>query len=80
MPIDLQFVVTELLQLKLEEPEEIPAETLGPGLGPQYAGFLDRNAGVVAIAQKFSPVWRRFTLAHEIGHWVLHPGLVSSQH
>jgi len=76
MPIDLQFIVTEILKLTLAEPEEIQADAGGLGLGPEYAGFLDRNNMVVAIAQKFQPAWRRFTLAHEIGHWMLHPGLV----
>jgi Zn-dependent peptidase ImmA (M78 family) len=25
------------------------------------------------VAQKYKPEYRRFTMAHEIGHWVLHP-------
>ncbi len=25
------------------------------------------------VAQKYKPEYRRFTTAHEIGHWVLHP-------
>src|SRR5205085_8276692 len=31
----------------------------------------------IVVAQKFKVEWRRFTAAHEIGHWILHPSVVS---
>lgn len=42
----------------------------------EVAGLLDRNAGRIAISRKFSSEVIRFTGAHEIGHWMLHPGEV----
>jgi hypothetical protein len=40
----------------------------------RIAGFMDRNARLIVIAQGFKRQWQRFTLAHEIGHWMLHTG------
>lgn len=42
----------------------------------ETAGLIDRRNGMIAVSMKFSFVERRFTGAHEIGHWLLHPGLV----
>lgn len=39
----------------------------------EVAGWLDRQAGKIAIADQFPEETIRFTGAHEIGHWVLHP-------
>ena len=30
--------------------------------------------GVVAVAKRLDPEWRRWVIAHAIGHWLLHPG------
>jgi Zn-dependent peptidase ImmA (M78 family) len=76
LPIDLERIASGLLHLRLEEPEEIPNESEGSDeLIVETAGFLDRREGRIVVAQKFPLEWRRFTLAHEIGHVVLHPGL-----
>lgn len=40
----------------------------------RIAGFLDRDARLIVIATQFRREWQRFTLAHEIGHWMLHTG------
>lgn len=40
----------------------------------EVAGQIDRNARRIAISRKFPPDVARFTGAHEIGHWLLHPG------
>lgn len=41
----------------------------------ETAGILDREARTLMIADKFRYETRRFTAAHEIGHFVLHEGL-----
>lgn len=52
------------------------AETLGQfRKGEQLievAGLIDTNRRVVKASRQFSPSVRRFTLAHELGHAVLH--------
>lgn len=73
-PIDLERCV-ESLGLRLEEPEEIrddagPQSSVG---AHETAGVLDRNNHRIIIAQKFRPEYKRFTLAHELGHALLHP-------
>jgi hypothetical protein len=57
LPIRPEFVITELLRLRLEEPEEITPET-GPHplAGLQTAGILDRELGRIVIAGKFPPL------------------------
>lgn len=43
----------------------------------EVAGALDRNARRILLSQVFPWDQRRFTAAHEIGHWILHPNEVS---
>src|SRR5262249_23080809 len=57
--------------LTLEEPEEIPSEREGF----ETAGLMDRARRRIVAAQKYPREWRRFTIAHEIAHWVLHPNV-----
>src|SRR5262245_23994360 len=47
-----------------------------PNSSFEIAGLVDRSQRRIVVAQKFRIEWRRFTTAHEIGHWVLHPGLI----
>lgn len=46
------------------------------GLQFEVAGSLDRQRGVISISRKFPTEVMRFTAAHELGHWLLHPGEV----
>ena len=54
----------------------IVEETLGNfGSGKDHfevAGSIDRNRSVISVSRQFPLEVRRFTGAHEIGHWVLH--------
>src|SRR5690242_6995733 len=69
VPIPVETIARKVLGLSLDEPEEIDSDR--PGF--QTAGLLDRNARRIVAAQKYRYEWRRFTIAHEIAHWVLHP-------
>jgi hypothetical protein len=72
VPTDI--IVRSLLGVALEEPEEIPADPKTPNF--EIAGFMNREENRIVIAQKYKSEYRRFTMAHEIGHGVLHPGTV----
>lgn len=76
-PLDLRTVVQDGLGIRFEDPEYIPPTTPGPAqLVPvQTAGFIDREGGRIVVAQQFPSDYRRFTGAHEVGHWLLHPKL-----
>lgn len=39
----------------------------------EIAGLIDRQSGKIAVSRKFPSETIRFTGAHEIGHWILHP-------
>jgi Zn-dependent peptidase ImmA (M78 family) len=71
LPIPVDKIARDLLGLSLEEPEEILFANSADNY--EVAGFLDRGERRIVVAQKFRPEWRRFTLAHEVAHWILHP-------
>jgi hypothetical protein len=65
--------------LRVEEIEELGGVRLmNPWAesGVEVVGILDRINDTATISRKQSLAVQRFTLAHEIAHWVLHPGLV----
>lgn len=39
----------------------------------EVAGALDRQVGKILVSKRFPLEITRFTGAHEVGHWVLHP-------
>ena len=70
-PTDLDFVARNLIEVPVEFLPKIESEDSSV----RTAGLIDRSQGIV-ISQEFSPQAQRFTLAHEIGHWVLHKGII----
>lgn len=44
------------------------------GMQFEVAGSLDRQRRIISISRRFPSGTMRFTAAHEIGHWLLHPG------
>ena len=60
-PVDLERIAAHLhLEIK-----EVPLEE-------EYSGFLAVHEKIIAVNSAHPPVRRRFTIAHEIGHYVLH--------
>jgi Zn-dependent peptidase ImmA (M78 family) len=46
------------------------------GYETKIAGVLDRSSKRILLATKFNFTSQRFTLAHEVGHFLLHPGQI----
>ena len=67
-------VAAEILGLTYVEFQELDS---GPfifrGKRMRIAGLLDRQAKKIAVATQFSKEIVKFTAAHEVGHWLLHP-------
>ncbi|MCS6473769.1 ImmA/IrrE family metallo-endopeptidase [Burkholderia thailandensis] len=42
----------------------------------EVAGILNRDRGIISVSTRFHQAAIRFTGAHEIGHFLLHPGEV----
>ena len=76
-PLEVRLVAQAVLGVAFEEPEQISSTTpLSKHTVPiETAGFIDRVGNRIVVAQKFQSDYRRFTAAHEIGHWLLHPNL-----
>jgi hypothetical protein len=78
-PLDPAVVIDGLLGVNYDQPVEIPS--LGSlkmeQVWVQTAGFMDRKTERIVVAQGPPEEWRRFTAAHEIGHWLMHSGMVS---
>lgn len=65
-----------LLHVEYCEPETIDSSD-----GSEIAGYIDRKNTRIAVAIRVGSLRlplevRRFTAAHEIGHWLLHPGTI----
>ena len=74
-PLDMRLIAEKGLGVRFEEPEEIQVPAHGPrnSVPVQTAGFIDRERNRIVVAQRFSHEYRRFTGAHEVAHWLLHP-------
>jgi Zn-dependent peptidase ImmA (M78 family) len=72
IPVPVEKIVRSVLGLTLIEPEEIVSDQHGV----ETAGLINRETRQIIAAQKYRHEWRRFTVAHEIGHWVLHPNVI----
>src|SRR6266481_2962578 len=68
-------VAAKILGLSYVEFQELDSSPFSfRGKRMRVAGLLDRQAKEIAVATQFSKEIVRFTAAHEIGHWLLHPG------
>lgn len=66
-------VVANFLNLEYELLEKISA--IDGHRDFAAAGSLNRQRGIISISAQFNYNIQRFTGAHEIGHWILHPHL-----
>ncbi len=77
LPIKPELIIREILRLKLEEPEEIvPDLLMDPQAVTTIGGVLNRERSVIAVARRLSLERRRFTMVHEVGHYLMHPALI----
>lgn len=47
----------------------------GTRAGYELGGFLNRSAKLIGVSDRQKPRTKLFTLAHEVGHLVMHPGM-----
>ena len=71
-------IATEMLDLTVTEVAEIPdsGNLHGRKSSVEVVGIMRRDKKSIVYAPKFGFEQGRFTLAHEIAHYVLHPSLV----
>ena len=77
LPFEPRTIATELLGLDFEEPEEIGSVASVSYLRIEVAGLLERPKKKILVARRLAPEVRRFTGAHEIGHYLLHRDVMS---
>jgi len=68
-------VAARVLELEYEYRDNLGRFRAGPATY-EVAGVLNRERGIVSVSTRFSEAAVRFTGAHEIGHFLLHPGEV----
>ena len=64
--------VADHCELFYEERERLDTDYLG-GLGA--AGIWQRDRSTILVSTRYSYEIRRFTAVHEIGHYIIHPGI-----
>lgn len=81
-PIDLldPKALAELLGVDYLELPEIADEVYEIGTrrsrkASSWAGYLDRRENCIVVSQDFKLEEMRFTAAHELGHYLLHPAV-----
>jgi len=65
-------IAARVLEIRYEQPYELRLSGL-QATRSEVAGLINRQAKKIAVATKFPVETARFTGAHEIGHWLLHP-------
>jgi len=65
-PVDVELIATLLFDLGIER---VPGLRLN---GHEYAGLLQADAKLIAVEAEHHPHRQRFSVAHEVGHFVLH--------
>ncbi len=66
-------IAARVCDISYEFMDGIPSRDGSAGF--DAAGTFDRGRNQILISHRFAPEVRRFTGAHEIGHYVLHPQL-----
>lgn len=71
-------IATDILDLSVTEVAEIPDNEVfrGRKSSVEVVGVMNRVEKSIVFAPKFGFEQGRFTLAHEIAHYILHPDLV----
>ena len=74
-PVPVERIASSLLDLLIEETEDVRSIPGAPTDQGRLSGMLvpeTRTIWVDRVEAARSPGRRRFTIAHECGHWVLH--------
>ena len=78
-PVPVERIASALLGLYIDEADDLRALPGAPADQGRFSGMLDAEAMVVWIDRgeaRRSPGRRRFTIAHEVGHLLLHVPVV----
>ena len=75
-PVPIDWIVTEMYDLRVQLHDDI-ASVVGVELpeGKKLSGLLLEDRGLVLVDSSEVEKWpnrRRFTIAHELGHFILH--------
>jgi hypothetical protein len=74
-PVPAERIATSLLQLEIDETDDVRSLPDAPQDKGQLSGLLHVPTKTIWLDRREArryPRRRRFTIAHEIGHWVLH--------
>ena len=69
-------LVCEFLKIEYIEHSELGDQFSDKGVKYKIAGLIDRQQKKIVVSRDFPSQEIRFTAAHEIGHWLLHPNQI----
>lgn len=80
LPVPIESIVREFLSIQLDEFEDDDLAMGSPSpkaVSVKLGGYCDRLAQTIGVAARLPTGVRRFTIAHELGHWLLHDSTVA---
>jgi hypothetical protein len=83
LPVPIEEIADSYVGLLVRDVEDLGSAPGAPGLdrGQSLSGLLLPAAGEIWVNAEEARQWpprRRFTIAHELGHWRLHRGVAES--
>jgi Zn-dependent peptidase ImmA (M78 family) len=76
LPMDVMTIAKKTLGLEVFESWDAASDLNATTTHANLAGWVDRSKKKIVVARELPPELGRFTLAHEVGHFLLHPNVV----
>jgi hypothetical protein len=77
LPMNVMTIARKTLGLDVVESWDVGSDLTAAMLTrTNLAGWVDRSKKKIVVARELPPELGRFTLAHEVGHFLLHPNVV----
>lgn len=75
LPVPVEEIVDSVYGLLVREVDDMSAAPGAPPTGGSISGLLYTDTGEIWVNRQEGEKWpgrRRFTIGHELGHWVMH--------
>lgn len=73
LPIDVAAIARNTLSIDVLDSWNVSSDLTSPSSRTNLAGFVDGRRRKIVVARELPSEVKRFTIAHEIGHLLMHP-------